>query len=437
VRKIIGLLAQNGYDGYAVGGCVRDSLLGKAPHDWDICTPATPEEMLRVFEGLRVIETGIKHGTLTVLLDGEAFEVTTYRVDGEYLDNRRPSSVRFVGSLIEDLSRRDFTVNAMAYNEQAGLVDPFSGADDLKAGLIRCVGNPDDRFGEDALRILRALRFASVFGFALEPETSDSIHRNKQLLRNISAERISIELGKLLCGVGAGDILRRYADVIAVFIPEITPMLGFEQYNPYHSFDVWEHTVKSITKAPEDLTLRLVMLLHDIAKPRSFTRDESGRGHFHGHPAQSAELAEQILKRLKFDNQTIEKVKTLVYWHDVRLEVSPRAVKRLLNKIGPEHFKALLLIKLADYGAQNPDYFTLRAQQLDQLRGILETVLKERQCFSMKDLAVTGSDLLALGIPQGGQLGEVLKTLLDMVINDEATNSREELLDIAETLRHQ
>jgi tRNA nucleotidyltransferase (CCA-adding enzyme) len=434
VQSIISLLAQNGFDGYAVGGCVRDSLLGKTPHDWDICTPATPEDMLRVFDGLRVIETGLKHGTLTVLLDGEPFEVTTYRIDGEYLDNRRPSSVRFIGSLADDLSRRDFTINAMAYNDQAGLIDPFSGAADLKTGLIRCVGKPDHRFGEDALRILRALRFASVFGFSLEPETTGSIHRNKELLQNISAERISVELGKLLCGVGAGDILRSCADVIAVFIPEITPMFGFEQQNPYHCFDVWEHTVTSITKAPEDLTLRLVMLLHDIAKPSSFTTDETGRGHFHGHPEKSAALAELILKRLKYDNLTIDTVKTLVLHHDVKVQPTLRAVKRLLNKIGPDNFKALLLVKLADYSAQNPDYFALRVQQLDELSGMLDTVLKERQCFSMKDLAVTGSDLLALGIPQGEQLGQVLKTLLEMVISDEAPNSRDELMTIAKNI---
>ncbi len=435
VRQIIDILARRGYDGYAVGGCVRDSLLGKTPHDWDICTPATPEEMKACFTGLRVIETGVRHGTLTVMLDGTPYEVTTYRVDGDYRDHRHPESVTFVRSLIDDLSRRDFTINAMAYNDKEGLVDPFGGWEDLSAGLIRCVGNPDERFDEDALRILRALRFASVFGFRIEPDTAASLRRQKQLLCHISAERINTELSKLLCGDGAGEILKNYPDIIAVFIPEITPMPGFEQHNPYHRYDVWEHTAVSVQNAPRELVLRLVMLLHDIAKPRCFTRDANGAGHFYGHQAIGAKLAQRILRRLKYDNRTVDTVTMLVRCHDVAIQPDARAVKRLLGKLGPDNFKRLLAVKRADFSAKSADHCARNIEKLDAIQGILQRILEEGQCFRVKDLAVNGSDLLALGFSQDKKLGRALETLLELVISEQVPNDRAQLLKIAETLK--
>jgi tRNA nucleotidyltransferase (CCA-adding enzyme) len=434
-QKIIDALNQNGFDAYIVGGCVRDSLLGLAPSDWDICTSATPEQMKRCFINWRVIETGIKHGTLTVVMESEPFEVTTYRIDGAYLDNRHPEEVVFVDSLTEDLARRDFTINAMAYNDEKELVDPFDGVKDLTSKLIRCVGDPDKRFHEDALRIIRALRFASVYQFEIAQATAASIHSNKDLLKNIAAERINAEFCKLLCGLGAADILRNYVDVLTVFIPEIMPMIGFKQENPYHGYDVWEHTIISVTSAPKDILLRWTMLLHDIAKPMCFTRDANGIGHFYGHPPKSAEIAEQIMKRLRFDNATAETVKTLILYHDVDLLPTSGAVKKLLNKVGPENAERLLSVKAADYSAQNPEYFIQRVLKLDEFRKKLNTVLKEAQCFSLADLAVDGRDLMAAGVPQGAKIGEILNTLLSRVIAEELANDKEVLLNAAKLIK--
>lgn len=435
VRELLKILRQGGYEAYTVGGCVRDSLLDITPHDWDICTSATPEQMKRCFEGLRVIETGIQHGTITVMLDAEPFEVTTFRIDGEYRDNRHPTEVVFVHNLSEDLSRRDFTINAMAYNDELGLADPFGGEADLMARQIRCVGDPDKRFNEDALRILRALRFAAVFGFDIEPLTAESIHKNKELLRHIAAERIQTELNRLLCGQGAASVLREYADVAAVFIPEIVPMIGFDQANPHHIFDVWEHTLQSLTHAPKTLAVRLTLLLHDIAKPVCFSKDENGKGHFYGHPVHSAVMAETILKRLRYDNLTTETVKDLVFYHDIEIKLSAGHTKKLLNKLGPENLLLLLSVKQADYSAQNPDDFHQRLLKLNEFRVLLDKVLSEAQCFTLKDLAVSGSDLIDIGIPQGTGIGEILKALLELVINDTLENRKDALLEAARKMR--
>lgn len=434
VHRLLDLLHVKGFAAHVVGGCVRDSLMGIEPHDWDICTSATPDEMKLCFAGLRVIETGLQHGTLTVMVENEPFEVTTYREDGEYQDNRHPKKVLFVRSLKEDLSRRDFTINAMAYNEQDGLVDPYGGTSDLEKKLIRCVGAPDTRFDEDALRLIRALRFAAVFGFNIEPATGESIHKSKELLKKIAVERIGSEFGKLLCGQGVEGVLRAYSDVIAVFIPEIVPMIGFRQNNPYHCYDVWEHTIISIASAANNPIVRLTMLLHDIAKPVSFTKDEAGIGHFYGHPSRSAEMAEAILKRLRYDNATTETVKILVLYHDVDLHSNSGYVKRLMNQLGIEKLMLLLDVKLADYRAQNPDHLPERELALTKFRDVFDSVLDEAQCFSMKDLAVNGRDLIGAGIPQGTRIGAILRELLDMVINDVIENEKEVLLKAAKKM---
>lgn len=433
-RQIMDTLKRNGFDAYAVGGCVRDSLLGVDPHDWDICTSATPKQMIRCFEKWHVIETGIQHGTITVIIDSEPFEVTTYRIDGAYLDNRHPEEVIFVDSLIEDLARRDFTINAMAYSNEKGLADPFEGQKDLALKRIRCVGDADKRFHEDALRIIRALRFASVFEFEIEQSTSDSIHHNKALLKNIASERINVEFCKLICGSGAENILRDYTDVIAVFIPEIELLIGFEQDNAFHCYNVWEHTIKSISHAPKETILRLTMLFHDMAKPMCFSSDENGIGHFYGHPVQSTDIADKIMKRLKFDNNTTETVKTLVLYHDVELQPKSAAVKKLLNKIGPENLELLLSVKTADYSAQSLEYLSQRELILNNFRNKMKKVLEDQQCFKLRDLVVDGKDLIGIGIPQGVKIGKVLNALLDLVINDQLENEREKLLNKARSM---
>ncbi len=431
VRMLLGLLQSNGFDAHIVGGCVRDSLMGIIPHDYDICTSATPGQMKQCFDGLRVIETGILHGTLPVIIDDEPFEVTTYRIDGRYLDRRRPKDVEFVRSLRDDLARRDFTVNAMAYNEKDGLVDLFGGAEDLKLKQLRCVGDPDMRFSEDALRIIRALRFASVLGFEVAPPTAESIHKNKALLKDIAAERIRAEFDRLLCGQGVKSVLLKYADVIEVFIPEIVPLIGFAQHNPYHSLDVWEHTVAGIAYSPNDPVIRLAMLLHDIAKPACFTRDKNGVGHFYGHPGRGAELAETILKRLRYDSRTVNTVKTLVLYHDIGLTASQRNVKKLMNKLGADTLKLLLNVKMSDYRAQSPEYLQERANLLSEVRLMINKVLEEEQCFSLKGLKVSGSDLIRAGIPECTQIGGILHFLLDGVIEGRLQNEKDALMKAA------
>lgn len=427
-RKIIAGLQENGYEAYAVGGCVRDSLLGKQPDDWDICTNALPEQTIACFPEYTIIETGLQHGTVTVIIERQPFEVTTFRQDGAYTDHRRPDSVHFVSSLRDDLSRRDFSINAMAYSPDEGLVDYFGGMHDLNEGTIRCVGEPDRRFNEDALRIMRALRFASVFQFEIEKETADSIHANCGTLEKIAAERLQIELLKLLKGPGAADMLENYPDVFQVFIPELKQLMGFEQHSPYHIFDVWRHTVEAIRSAPEDPVLRLALLLHDIAKPDCLTRDEDGIGHFYRHAQIGAERASQILHRLKFDNNTIRTVKDLVAYHDAQINPNTRNVKRWLNKIGERTFRQLLSIKRADIMAQSETYRDSRLDVLADITLCLHTVIEEQQCFSLKDLAVDGRDLIAAGITQGKQIGSALNWLLNLVLEEEAPNQKDILI---------
>ena len=424
-------LKENGFQGYAVGGCVRDSLLGRMPKDWDICTDALPEEMQRVFRDQHVIETGLKHGTLTVMYDHEPYEVTTFRVDGEYTDHRHPDEVRFVRNVVDDLSRRDFTVNAMAWNPDTGLVDAFGGQEDLRAGLIRCVGEPEKRFGEDALRIMRALRFAAVYGFAIEENTAVAAHRLKETLQDVAAERIRVELAKLLCGRGAADILRAYADVICTILPELAPSVGFDQRTPYHAYDVWEHTVRAVENAPANETLRLTMLMHDAGKPAAFTLDSDGVGHAYGHQKISTELAARMLTYLRVDNATRDRVLTLVEHHDWPLSTERTLLKRRLNRLGEEALWQLIDVQRADAlgkGTEDPDDVEAR---IGELRRALTELLAERPCVTLKDMAVNGRDLMAEKIAQGKQLGEMLNWLLGEVLNERLPNEREALLAAA------
>lgn len=433
VRWAIGLLNAAGYEAWAVGGCVRDSVLGKEPHDWDMTTSALPAETMAVFADYPVIETGLKHGTVTVLVDGEPLEITTYRVDGSYSDGRRPDSVSFTRSLEADMARRDFTINAMAAHPEKGIVDCFGGLEDLQNGVIRCVGDPDRRFSEDALRILRAMRFSAVLGFPIEEKTADALVRIRENLRHVAMERIFSELKRMLCGKDAGRILRHFPQVLWVFLPELEPMHGFEQHNPNHLYDVWEHTVRSVEAAPADEVLRLAMLLHDIGKPACFTQDEKGVGHFYGHPMKSCDLAADILGRLRVDNDTRERVLTLVEHHDANIPVKPAAVRRWLGKLGEKGFFDLLAVKRADNLAQNLAYRNCQSE-LDDLAALAKEVLAEGQCFTLRSLVVGGRDLMELGFKPGPAMGDVLNTLLEKVVEEECPNEKAALLALAKEM---
>lgn len=429
VEKIIEKLTSSGYKAYAVGGCVRDSIMGKTPHDWDICTSARPEEILASLDTHNIIESGLKHGTVTVKVDGELYEITTFRSEGEYKDNRRPESVEFITSLKEDLSRRDFTVNAMAYNSFDGLCDYFNGTEDIENKIIRCVGDPDKRFSEDALRIMRALRFASKLGFEIEENTKAALRRNARLLKNISVERIAAELVQILDGEYAEQILLDYTDVLGVFIPEILPMVGLEQRNPHHSFDVWTHTVYVIVNSPHGRIMRLSALLHDIAKPRCFTVDERGTGHFHGHPEVGAKMAGKILRRLHFDNDTINKASTLIRYHDQRPKLEAKYVRRLIAKTGAENFLPLLDLKRADAKGQNPVTVPDKLKYIDELEKMFTELTADGSEFNIKTLKLTGSDLMDLGVSQGREIGYWLKEMLDRVIEGKIQNDKKALLN--------
>lgn len=430
-RHIVRILEYDGYYTYIVGGCVRDSLLNKAPHDWDICTSAKPSMILAIMaaNGIKTIETGLKHGTVTAVMDGGNYEITTFRVDGAYSDNRRPDSVRFVSNINDDLARRDFTINAMAYNEWDGLVDPWGGYGDLDNKLIRCVGNPDDRFGEDALRILRALRFASTYGFKIEEKTAAAIHRRKDLLKNVSAERIRDELCKMLCGEGILDILLEYSDVMAVIIPELEPCIGFEQNNPYHKYDVYAHIAHAVAfYKGTDVHVNMALLLHDIGKPQCYTEDERG-GHFHGHSLPGRDIAETVMTRLRFDNKTKDDVVKLVLYHDSVIEPTVKCVRRWLNKIGYDLLIDLTFLRIADIMAHSDINRDERLIKIFNVRKITKQIVDEQQCFKIKDLAVNGNDIMRFcGVESGPIVGKVLKHLLDKVIDGEIENNTNDLI---------
>ena len=427
-RHILQTLTAAGHEAHLVGGCVRDLLRGVEPHDWDICTSARPEETETCFAGHRIIETGLKHGTVTVLEGDEPYEITTYRTEGPYSDSRRPDFVKFVSSLEADLARRDFTMNAIAMGLDGGLRDPFGGVDDIKAGVIRCVGEPAQRFQEDGLRVMRALRFGAVFGYEIEEKTAQAIHENHHMLEHVAAERINVELCKLLVGSKAGEILRQYPDVLCEFWPELGPLVTLEQNNPWHCWDGWEHTIHTVEAAPPELLLRLTMLLHDISKPNCKSTDEKGIDHFYGHPAVSAKLADQMLRELKFDNKTRERVVTLVEHHDVQIPNRDRSIRKWLGRLGPETFFQLLEVKRADGMGQSYKLVEDRLIQLKEMKEKAKEIVAQGQCFSLKDLAVNGRDVIAAGVAPGPEVGRVLNKLLDQVLNEETPNKQESLL---------
>lgn len=428
VARLISRLEEYGHEAFIVGGCVRDSLMRRKPNDWDICTSARPEEMLTCFQDFRVLETGLKHGTLTVLVDGQPFEITTYRIDGNYSDGRHPDQVLFTADLTKDLSRRDFTINAMAWHPSRGLIDPFSGAGDLKQGCIRCVGEAKRRFQEDALRIMRAVRFSSQLGFEIEEKTENAMSACLPLLENVSAERLRVEFDKLLCGPAAGKTLNSYPQVIAALIPEIRPMFGLGQRTRHHIYTVWEHTVHAVSNIRPVPALRLCAFFHDIGKPKKMTVDEDGCGHFYKHELLSEAIADRVLLRLKYDNWTREIVTEIIRNHSIVFCPTPKQARRLLAKLGEEKLRMLIDLEIADVKSQNPLYCEERLSNIFSFEKTVEQVLAAKECFSLRSLAIGGRELLELGIPQGPRVGEILNLLLQEVMNETLSNEREALI---------
>lgn len=461
VSYIINKLEEKGYEAYAVGGCVRDTILGREPEDWDITTSAQPMEIKGCFK--KTIDTGIQHGTVTVMLDHTGYEVTTYRIDGEYEDNRHPKSVEFTNNLRLDLERRDFTINAMAYNDSVGLVDEFDGIGDIENKIIRCVGDAGQRFDEDALRMLRAIRFSGQLDFKIEENTREAITVRVEKLKNISAERIRVELSKLIISKASGQIREVYNTGMSVyFLPELDAMMKVEQKNPHHVYTVGEHSIRSVENMnfffgkytdsvdislfPQDIVERvrkitknldkkehiilcMTMLLHDIAKPKVMFTGKDGVGHFYGHPERSEEMARVILRRLTFDNDTIGIVRRLIRFHDIRINTDKKSVRRAVSKIGKDIMEMLFLVQYADIFAQNPATFDSKLKQVSGIMDIYHEVIAENSPLTIKDLEVNGRDLIESGVKPGPVLGDTLEKLLEIVLDDPQKNKKQILLD--------
>lgn len=463
VSRIIQTLEEAGYEAYAVGGCVRDKVLGREPQDWDITTSARPHEIKRLFK--RTIDTGIQHGTVTVMLNHTGYEVTTYRIDGEYEDNRHPNCVEFTDNLRLDLERRDFTINAMAYNDARGLVDEFQGMEDIRSQVIRCVGKPGERFDEDALRMLRAVRFSGQLGFQIEEETRQAIVERAENLKNISAERIRVELTKLLVSKDAGQLREAYCTgMTKVFLPEFDLMMETEQRNPHHIYTVGEHVIRSVEAfnfffgrycgvwdtsfIPENIRraagefvaqfnekqhmiLCIALLLHDVGKPGTMTVGQDGIGHFYGHQQESEKMASGILKRLTFDNETIATVRRLIRWHDYQYGDSVKSMRKSLAKIGRDLMPMLFMVQFSDILAQNPATFEPKFARVLQAVELWKEVIESGAALELKDLQITGSDVIKLGIKPGPEVGSILKSTLEYVLEDPARNQKEMLLSHA------
>lgn len=427
VKFIISEIEKAGFEAYAVGGCVRDTILKREPDDWDITTSAKPEEIKEIFS--HTIDTGIQHGTVTVMVEKTGYEVTTYRIDGEYEDHRHPKSVTFTPNLVEDLKRRDFTINAMAYSEKKGLVDEFDGIDDMERKLIRCVGNPMERFREDALRIMRAVRFAAQLGYSIEDKTREAMKILSPNLKDISAERINVELTKLLVSNHPELIYDAYKlGITAVVLPEFDIAMNTEQNHPHHCYTVGEHSLRALMEVENDKVLRYTILLHDIGKPATKTTDEEGLDHFYGHAELSSSMANEICRRLKFDNDSRNKIVRLIKYHDIKIEETERAVRRAVAKVGEDLFPLLLKVKKADLQAKSDFKREENKRILEHIETIYREILKKNQCLSLKSLAVTGKDLIDHGMKPGKEMGETLQRLLELVLEEPEKNTKEYLL---------
>ena len=427
VDTVLKNLEQHGYEAYVVGGAVRDILRDKDPEDFDVTTSATPSEVMAVFGEEHCHPTGIAHGTVTVVVHGLPVEVTTYRIDGQYKDLRHPEQVFFTRNLEEDVKRRDFTINALAMSRNGEIVDFCDGIRDIENGVIRAVGDPGRRFEEDALRILRALRFAAQTGFAIDRATAEEALKQKASLSELSAERIWQELRKLFCGTYATSVLREYFEIFAVILPEIVPMKGCLQHNPHHIYDVWEHSLVAMENVPADVILRTTMLFHDIGKPACFFLDEKGVGHFNGHQALGADMTDAILRRLKVDTYTRENVVYLIKIHDMTIEPREKIVRRRLAQMGEEMLRRLILVKRADMKGHS-QLSAYRFAEIDAFEALLDKTLQDRLCYSFDMLKVDGKDLISIGMAPGPALGKVKKQLLDEVIEDRIPNDKTALL---------
>ena len=430
IKKLLLHMEKKGICAFVVGGAVRDMIMGRAPGDYDIAAECTPEELIAAFEGFSYFDTGIRFGTLNVFSGDRYVEITCCRYESGYSDLRRPDNVEFCKDIEKDLARRDFTVNAIALSVDGTVIDPFGGREDIERKIIRCVGDPEVRFSEDALRIIRALRFSSILGFEIDGETSDAVKKMGHLLKSVSGERVFIELKKLLLGKDVLRVLIDYADVICEIIPELSKAVGHDQKNPYHIYTVYEHIARSVEAAPLDVDIRLCMLFHDIGKPETFFTDEKGIGHFYGHPAVSRRMTEKILKRLKADNKTVEHVCFLVENHDVRPALTKKSIHKYVSKMGFDGARELLSVRRADVSAQSPDLYD-RFEELTKVGEIIDELQAEGACTKIADLAINGNDLIDLGFGKGRAIGETLSFLLKKVVSDEVENEKEALLSLA------
>ncbi|MBQ6935666.1 MAG: CCA tRNA nucleotidyltransferase [Clostridia bacterium] len=426
INAIITHYEKNGYEAYCVGGSIRDSVMGISIGDWDITTSALPTETKELFKNEKIVETGIKHGTVSIIKDHEAIEVTTFRIDGEYSDNRHPENVSFTRSLKEDLKRRDFTVNALAYSHSSGIIDLYGGLSDIEKKVIRTVGNPQERFNEDGLRIMRALRFASTLGFTIEEETKKAIHKQKHLLKNISVERISVELNKLLLGNNVFNILTEFADVFAVIIPEIEPCIDFKQYGKKHAYDVWTHICHTVDTIPNNKILRITMLLHDLGKVPTHKLNENGDSTFKNHALVGGEMAREILTRLRFDKKTINRVSFLVSHHDFEPPATKIELKKKMKVLTPEDIRTLLTIKKSDRGALSESYRDI-SKESEQVLVWLNEIEEMGECVTIAQLKINGTDLIKFGL-KNEEIGKKLDYLLDCVIEEKVTNTKQALL---------
>lgn len=432
VGYIINTLYQEGYEGYAVGGCIRDCLLKKKPNDWDICTSAEPEKVINIFreKGFKAIPTGLKHGTITLILDDESYEITTFRIESEYEGNRRPISVIFTDDIVQDLSRRDFTINAMAYNNKRGLIDPFHGRSDLNNKIVKTVGNANERFQEDALRIIRGVRFACQLNFEIDDITLKAMKTNRDLISNISMERIREELNKILLSdrPSSGFYHIKELSLLPYIIPELELCIGFDQKNPYHHKDVYDHIMEVLDKTEKDLVIRLGALLHDIGKPQCFTIDDQGQGHFYKHSSISTDITELALKRLKYDNNTIKSVKILVKEHMSKYdELSDKAIKRFINRVGLENMSNLFALQRADILGSKPPY---DLSNVEYMENRCKEIVSKKEPLSLKDLHINGYELMSLGIKPGKKIGEILEFLLGVVLESPESNTKEVLIEL-------
>lgn len=430
VVTALNILNENGYQAYVVGGCVRDDIMGIAPHDFDICTDCRPDSLEDIFSRYRVFKTGISHGTCTVIIDDLPIEITTFRSEADYSDHRRPDGVEFISSHREDMARRDFTMNSISYNPNVGYMDYFGGKEDISNKIIRCVGDPEKRFEEDALRIMRAIRFSSVLGFEIEENTKKALFNKKQLLDYVSAERKSDELNKLLLGKNVFHCLMEYRDILAQIIPELIPCFDMEQKNKHHRYDVYEHIAHAVEHSPADKATRLCMLFHDIGKPPCMVEDKKGFRHFKGHQLKSAEIARNIMNRLRYDNKTKENVIAQIIEHDNRFECNAYEIKKFLSKYGYDFFNRHIIVRRADTLAQSEYQLEDKLDDLSEREELARKIVESGECYSLAQLAVNGRDLIDCGITDGKEIAATLSQLLDAVMKGECHNTKESLISI-------